>query len=1077
MNPELALKPGQAIEHYCRIGWMEGRDPSDDFSTEFYLDKYPDIRNGALNPFFHYVFSGITESRLTQPEKSGQFEEDIRFGGLQSDIKSIAFYAAPKWDAVKKARPLFPGHLQPLRPIGRLGYYKISKETLSEQARSASLHGIYGFCFELPEPGSTSQRISPLHIFVKNRDIALNFAVCITADPTSDMSATCSNAASLFTDKRYIRVGQRPLLIVNVATTDVKLLKVLSNIRESIDSSFGTPAFIVVRLKQKTWERDDLTSLAAVTDGLLDLPADAPPSKARQSGSGNKTKLSTTAYSVVARQGAERAQIAAVSDFPIFVGITLPRDTSGTTASAPVVHTSFDGQVYRRWLDAAFEASRTAHARDRRFVFLDSWNDWNSGTHIEADDIKGYYRLNEISRALKGIPHNTPMPKVTVIVPNYNHANYLRKRLTSIYEQTYTNIEVFLLDDKSADNSRDVLDEFYHQYPDITTRVYNEQNSASPFSQWSNGIAMASGELVWIAESDDFCSLDFLENLVGAFEDESVLLAYGKSIFINEHQKILPHFFENYVGDLECRDQWNGPYTNTAHTEVRSALGLKNTIPNASGVLFRTPRSLPLLSDRDWLKMRVAGDWVFYLHIIRGGKIAYRPDAVNFFRRYEGSTAEATYRKDTFYREVGEASRTVARLYDVPLSVLDGCRHNYKYFYDIKVDGDDAQFEDWYNYAAVLEERALRKANILIPTMGFTPGGAEILPIRIANELKRQGHSVLFLNSGFYPFMSRIRKMLRNDIPVVNVPDTEIKNVIGEFGIEVLNTHQWHFQKLPLSYPEIFHSLKGRVAALHGMIEHNEAFETTEEQIAAADRNVSTWIYTADKNIAPFKACGLYQPNPDRFRKLPNGMEQPTVVAVPRAKLDIPEDAFVLVCVSRAIPDKGWHECLKAVTKARAISGRDIRLILVGNGPVYDDFLRNPPPSYIYPVGFSEDSVGYYAMSDMGIMLSKFKSESFPLTVVDCLFAGKPYIGTDVGEIPNMLTAGNQVAGTIIQLDDWTIPIDAVAQEIANFASNPERYRHALLAVPTVSKRYRIEEVVAEYVEVYQESMNRSMQG
>jgi glycosyltransferase involved in cell wall biosynthesis len=355
--------------------------------------------------------------------------------------------------------------------------------------------------------------------------------------------------------------------------------------------------------------------------------------------------------------------------------------------------------------------------------------------------------------------------------------------------------------------------------------------------------------------------------------------------------------------------------------------------------------------------------------------------------------------------------------------------------------------------------------------MGFTPGGAEILPIRIANELKRQGHSVLFLNSGFYPFMSRIRKMLRNDVPVVNVPDIEIRNVINEFGIEVLNTHQWHFQKLPISYPGIFGSLKGHVAALHGMIEHNEAFETTEEQIAAADRDVSTWIYTADKNIAPFKAFGLYQHNPDKFKKLPNGMEPPVVAAVPRAKLDIPEDAFVLVCVSRAIPDKGWDECVKAVTKAREISGRDIRLILVGNGPIYDECLREPPPSYIYPVGFSEDSVGYYAMSDMGIMLSKFKSESFPLTVVDCLFAGRPYIGTDVGEIPAMLSAGDNVAGTIIRLEEWTVPIDTVAQEIADFASDPERYRISLEAVPTVARRYRIDEVVAQYVDVYQESM------
>ncbi|WP_241086515.1 hypothetical protein, partial [Pseudomonas viridiflava] len=100
-------------------------------------------------------------------------------------------------------------------------------------------------------------------------------------------------------------------------------------------------------------------------------------------------------------------------------------------------------------------------------------------------------------------------------------------------------------------------------------------------------------------------------------------------------------------------------------------MGIKNTIPNASGVVFRRPLDMPLLDNPEWLSMRVAGDWVFYLHQIRGGKIAYSTNARNYFRRYPGSAAEATYRTSTFYNELGVAARAVQALYNVPSALLE----------------------------------------------------------------------------------------------------------------------------------------------------------------------------------------------------------------------------------------------------------------------------------------------------------------------------------------------------------------------------------------------------------------------
>jgi glycosyltransferase involved in cell wall biosynthesis len=665
------------------------------------------------------------------------------------------------------------------------------------------------------------------------------------------------------------------------------------------------------------------------------------------------------------------------------------------------------------------------------------------------------------------------MPKISVIVPNYNHERFLRRRLNSIYGQSYKNFEVILLDDCSRDNSRSVLDQYAAAYPDITGTIYNEKNSGGAFRQWAKGIKAATGELVWIAESDDFCDDNFLEVLVRCFDDEAVMLAYSKCAFVDRNEMPLQDEFKHHLSDLEYAEKWNGSYVETAYNEVRTGLGIKNTVPNASGALFKRPVDMPLLDDESWLSMVVAGDWVFYLHIIHGGRIAYSTGTSNFFRRYEGSAAEVTYKKDIFYREIGIASQTVAALYDVPLDVLTRCRSSFKKLYEHHLGQNDEEFAQWYNYDAVLKAREKRLPNVMISTMGFFPGGAEILPIRLANEFKRQGLAVLLLSTGLNPREDGVRKMLRNDVPLIETSDVHtVKEIIHDFGIEVLNTHQWHVQKYPLQVPDVFGELRGHVASLHGMIEHGNAFGVTEQQLRTADLSVTTWAYTADKNIGPFSKFGLYDPSSPRFVKIPNGMEPPVIKSVLRSEINIPADAFVLCCVSRAIPDKGWAEAIQVVERARVISGRDIRLVLVGNGPVHDEYCRVGVPDFVYLAGFSANSVGFYALADMGIMLTKFKSESFPLTIVDCFFAGKPYIATGVGDIKNMLTASHGLAGEVIELEDWEVPIEKAAHVVALFATNKQKYDNALALVPEVANRYRIDNVASQYVHLFKSSRN-----
>lgn len=1065
VNQDLQPPPGDPVVHYCETGWREGRDPCDEFSTRDYLATYPDIRQAGVNPFLHYVMSGITEERTPKLKPAPAHEDDVWFGRIESDVALVAFYTASDWAALRSRRVLPKRETPWLQPHDDVGTYEPGdRSALKRQADMARRHGIRGFCFPVDGPPPAGGADGALAAFLDAPEANIGFCPMLDARTRGEHRRALLRRAC--SDSRAIRVGGLPLVLAKPTGATEDIVARLHELRqELVDAAVG-PVFLVACWTDGSMEPFRLACRSGACDAVLDMPD---PYGSRETGGYvemEQSPLRGVPYAVVAAQGVFRAQASEHADIPLYQALSVGRDNATSSASRRLIHKNFHVLDYRRWLDATLQAARRIPNRERRFVFLQSWNAWNEGQVLEPDRRGGYGRLNETSRALLGLDSRSAIPKVSVVVPNYNHERFLRRRLDTIYAQTYTNIEVILLDDCSTDASRTVLDEYAAAYPEITRTIYNDRNSGVAFRQWARGIKAATGDLVWIAESDDYCDERFLEVLVRKFRDEAVLLAYGQSVFVDEDGTPLDQGFSAYVSDLTCADRWNVAYLESAHREVRCSLGIKNTIPNASGVLFRRPVDMALLDDPAWLSMRVVGDWVFYLHAIRGGRVAYEPSAINYFRRYQSSTTHTSHRRETFFRELGLACRAVARLYDVPLSLLQHSRANFRLVYHRTVGGSDEEFDSWFDFEAVLRERERRLPNVVVSTMGFFPGGAEIFPIRLANEFKRQGMSVLLMSAGLHAREMGVRRLLRNDIPVMETHDLDlVMEIIDHFGIEVLNTHQWYVQNYPTSRADVFAGLAAHVATLHGMIEHGNPY--SEQELRAADRNVTTWIYTADKNLGPFEDLGLVEGREARFVKFPNGIQTPVIEPVARESLDIPQDAFVLCCVSRAIADKGWPETIAAVERARGISGRDIRLVLVGNGPLHDDYLRLGVPGFVHLVGFNENSAGHYAMADMGIMLTRFRSESFPLTICDCLFAGKPYIASDVGDIRNMLTSPEGMAGGVVLLEDWEVPVDEAARMIARFATDAAAYASAKALVPQIAGRYRIESVASLYVDLF----------
>ena len=79
--------------------------------------------------------------------------------------------------------------------------------------------------------------------------------------------------------------------------------------------------------------------------------------------------------------------------------------------------------------------------------------------------------------------------------------------------------------------------------------------------------------------------------------------------------------------------------------EAELALSQKNTIPNASAVVFRRPEDLDFADEL--VKLKFAGDWFFYSMLIRGGKVNFMPEVLNFYRRHEATVSHRSVREDT----------------------------------------------------------------------------------------------------------------------------------------------------------------------------------------------------------------------------------------------------------------------------------------------------------------------------------------------------------------------------------------------------------------------------------------------
>lgn len=217
-------------------------------------------------------------------------------------------------------------------------------------------------------------------------------------------------------------------------------------------------------------------------------------------------------------------------------------------------------------------------------------------------------------------------PKVSVIVPNYNHAIYLQQRIESILLQSFKDFELILLDDCSTDHSREVLSS-YRMNPKVSHMLFNEQNSGSTFQQWNRGLALAHSKYIWIAESDDYVDPCFLESCIGELEkNPKAVLAFTGSQMVDEQSRRMEQDWDHFYIKQPLLTVYDGK------TFVRERMIFNNSIYNASMVVFK--KECYLKVSAEYKQFRYCGDWMFWAEICMQGEVISINQKLNYFRQH-----------------------------------------------------------------------------------------------------------------------------------------------------------------------------------------------------------------------------------------------------------------------------------------------------------------------------------------------------------------------------------------------------------------------------------------------------------
>ncbi|UVK55760.1 glycoside hydrolase family 99-like domain-containing protein [Mesorhizobium sp. AR02] len=455
-NRDVAASGIDPILHYIDHGAAEFRNPNPDFDTEYYLTSYPDVALAAMNPLDHYVRFGKSEECETRRapatnstmaaggsiQRPGTYvprSSERRPAALRARV--IAFYLPQfhpipendafwgkgftEWTNVTRAVPQFDGHYQPRLPAD-LGFYDLRvKDIQKEQIEIAMQYGISGFCFHFYWFNGKRVLEMPITQFVENDAHELGFCINWANEPWSrrwdgrdqevlipqshspeDDLAFIEYVSGYFRDRRYIRIGGKPLLMVYRPGLFPSATETAQRWRAYCRDAGIGEIFLAYPQSFDTVDPAEFGFDAAIEfppnlGTFPEISASIPTLKSGFTGRiYDWTEL------------ADRSGAYPQAPYTLFRGLCPSWDNTARRMAAAYILVNASPSRYGEWLSNAVVDTCDRFADfDSRLIFVNAWNEWAEGAYLEPDARYGYAYLQETRDVLAAPPAAGKLPR------------------------------------------------------------------------------------------------------------------------------------------------------------------------------------------------------------------------------------------------------------------------------------------------------------------------------------------------------------------------------------------------------------------------------------------------------------------------------------------------------------------------------------------------------------------------------------------------------------------------------------------------------------------------------------------
>lgn len=328
-----------------------------------------------------------------------------------------------EWTNVSKAVPQFLGHYQPHLP-GELGFYDLRlPEVMKRQIELAKQYGLYGFCFHHYWFGGKRLLEKPVEMFLKDKAMNFPFCICWANENWSrrwdgsendiliaqkhsaeDDLAFIADLSRLLKDPRYIRVNGMPLVIVYRASILPDPKKTVNRWRKyCLDNGIGE----IYLVAAQSFEVVNPKSYG------FDAAVEFPPHQVRPTLQNEKNVIFNSEYSgcifdfddLVEQYCAKKT----IDSYTVFKTVCPGWDNSARKPGRGYTFHNSTPQKYSEWLEKVCAATIENNEAPEKLVFINAWNEWGEGAHLEPDKKFGYAYLaatrsvlSRINRTVRG---------------------------------------------------------------------------------------------------------------------------------------------------------------------------------------------------------------------------------------------------------------------------------------------------------------------------------------------------------------------------------------------------------------------------------------------------------------------------------------------------------------------------------------------------------------------------------------------------------------------------------------------------------------------------------------------------